>query len=127
MTLGVLALTSMIGSRRRSRLAAALFVGLAAACSDGPAAPQRGTVRILTQTSGGDLDLDGYVVVLDGTTRRLLLINGSISVSEIVPGTHVASLEMVADNCTVRGDNQRSLNVTAGRSVEVTFEVVCDP
>jgi hypothetical protein len=103
------------------------LVALAAACSDGPAAPQRGTVRILTQTSGGDLDLDGYVVVLDGTTRRLLLVNGSISVSDIAPGTHVASLEMVADNCTVRGDNQRSLNVTAGQSVEVTFEVVCDP
>ena len=127
MTPGVLALTSVIGSRRRSRLAAALLVALAAACSDGPAAPQRGIVRILTQTSGGDLDLDGYVVVLDGTTRRLLLVNGSISVSDIVPGTHVASLEMVADNCTVRGDNQRSLNVTGGQSVEVTFEVVCDP
>jgi hypothetical protein len=123
----VVALTWVIEPRGRSRLAAALLLGLAAACSDGPVAPQRGTVRILSQTSGGDLDLDGYMVVLDGNTRRVILANGSATINDIMPGAHLASLEMVADNCTVRGDNQRSLNVTAGQSVDVTFEVVCDP
>ncbi len=125
MTPGVLA-TSVIGSRQRSRLAAAFLVGLAAACSDGPAAPQRGTVRIVNQTSGGDPDLDGYMVVLDGNTRRLLPVNSALSINDIIPGMHAVSLDMVADNCTVRGDNQRSINVTAGQSVEVSFDVECD-
>jgi len=112
-------------TRRASRLLAALLVGLSAACNDGPAAPQRGTVRISAQTSGGDPDLDGYVVILDANTNRLFPVNGSVDIKDVVPGAHVVSLEQVAENCTVNGDNKRSLIVTAGQSVDVIFDVVC--
>lgn len=119
-----------IVARRRLRLALALMVGLAGACGDGfaaphPSAPQRGAVRIVTQTSGGDQDLDGYVVMLDGDLSRVFSVNGSRLINDIVPGTHVVSLEMVADNCTVTGESQRSLNIVAGQSVDVVFEIVC--
>ena len=115
----------MRASRRRSRLVATLAVALAAACSDGPAAPQRGAIRVVTQTSGGDPDLDGYVVVLDANTSRPFLVNGSLFFTDIIAGTHTVALTMVAENCTLSGGNQRSLNVTAGQSVEVIFDVVC--
>ena len=115
----------MRASRGRSKLVAALVVGLAAACSDGPEAPQRGAIRVVTQTSGGDPDLDGYVVVLDTNASQAFHVNGSVFFTDIIAGTHTVSLTMVAENCTLSGSNQRSLNVTAGQSVEVIFDVVC--
>jgi Tol biopolymer transport system component len=115
----------MMALRQRPRLVAAVLVGLIAACGDGPAAPQRGTIRIVTETSGGDPDLDGYMVVLDANANQALPVNGSIYINGIIAGTHTVSLADVAENCTVSGDHQRSLNVSDGQSVDVTFEVVC--
>jgi len=112
--------------RQRTRLVVALCVGIATACSDGPtAAPRRGTILVFTKTSGGDPDLDGYNVVLDTNAVRILPVNGSLYINDVIPGAHTVSLEMVAENCTASGGNQRSLNVSAGQSVDVIFEVVC--
>jgi Tol biopolymer transport system component len=115
-----------IAALRRVRLAVAFCAVLWSACSeDSTAPPQRGTIRVVTETSGGDQDIDGYVVVLDGDASRLFPVNGSILIPDVRAGTHVVALERVADNCSVSGDHQRSLNVTAGQPVDITFDIVC--
>jgi hypothetical protein len=75
-------------------------------------------------TTGADLDPDGYSVVVAGGTPRAIGVNGTITVTGIATGARSVELTGVAANCTVAGDNPRSVTVTAG-TVSTTFEVTC--
>ena len=55
----------------------------------------------------------------DGTQQVGLTILG------VKPGTHVVSLNNVADNCTVGDANPRSVTIAAGEAASVQFSVVC--
>jgi Tol biopolymer transport system component len=121
-------------ARQRLTVATAFVAILAVACSDGPTSPRLGTIRVSVQTSGGDLDIDGYEFVVDSGTRQYLNSSGIGSdgsrrtdgtVTGISPGTHVVTLQAVADNCTVSDAGSRSITVTAGQTVNVTYSVVC--
>lgn len=125
----------MIG-QQRLRLAAGFLLGLGAACHDGPTAPQAGTIRVSIQTSGGDLDSDGYALVVDSDVPRQLLpkdITGGpdgsqrfeLGIGGVSAGVHSVALEGVADNCTVSGAGRQSVPVTAGRTADVAFAVTC--
>src|ERR1043165_6253497 len=85
---------------RRLQLGAALLVALSSACTDAPSAPKSGTVRVAVRTSGGDLDFDGYQVVVD-PARRAVDANGTAEFRFVGAGEHTVVLEGVADNCTV--------------------------
>jgi hypothetical protein len=84
-------------------------------------------IEITTSTTGVDLDADGYTLSVDDSlsheigvndTRRLLLRDPV--------GDHSLELADVADNCTVQGDNPRSVNVPECLGpLEVMFEVAC--
>jgi TolB protein len=52
-------------------------------------------------------------------------VNGSLTLSDAAPGGHSLTLAGVASNCTVAGDNPRTVQVTAGAQVSVTFTVSC--
>lgn len=105
---------------------AALLALLGAACSDGPMAPRVGTIRVLTTTTGGDLDLDGYEVVVSGTADRpRVFANSRAEVRDLTPGLHTVALENLAENCSLTGEYPRPVTVRAGTTVEVVFEIVC--
>ena len=113
-------------SNRHRRLAGSLLIVLAVACGDDPTGPEVGTLRVSAPTSGGDLDLDGYEIVVSGSDLRWpIFANATSEVRNITPGTHTVSLEKLAPNCTVSGTHPRMVTVTAGQTVEVTFEIVC--
>ena len=59
--------------RRQRCLSVAMgFVaGLCAACHDGPTTPQVGDLNVSVQTSGGDIDLDGYQFVVDSARHAV--------------------------------------------------------
>lgn len=118
--------------------AAALVTVLAGACrdGDGPTAPEPGTISVSVETSGGDLDIDGYEFVVDSVTRRSLSARtatvgadgtqrADAVVAGVTAGAHSATLEGVADNCTVSGPSSRSITLTPGQVVNVAFTVVC--
>ena len=87
------------------------------------------TLHVTTTTTGVSLDPDGYSVCLDldpwqdGCPYEAAIgVNGGATVP-VAPGTHLVQLDGVAPNCTVSGDNPRS--VTANANTEVPFAVTC--
>jgi hypothetical protein len=81
-------------------------------------------VRVLVRTSGGDLDFDGYEVVVD-PARRTIDVNGTAEFRFIGAGEHTVALHGVADNCTVVGTSTRSVTIARNNVVTVAFDVDC--
>jgi len=97
-----------------------------------PVAPTTGGVQVAASTSGADLDADGYTVTLDvGDSTHLtgavapIAVNGTVTFSELSPGSHSLLLDGAAGNCPVVGANPRSVFVTAGQTMRITFQVTC--
>jgi hypothetical protein len=87
------------------------------------------TLHVTTTTTGVSLDPDGYFVCLDldpwqdGCAYASDIgVNGGATVP-VAPGTHDVQLDGVAPNCTVSGDNPRT--ITANANTEVPFAVTC--
>ena len=97
---------------------------LAAACNDSPSAPQHGTLRVAIVTTGGDQDVDGYDLVVDGLPQRVT--GDAAQLPYMGVGTHTVTLEGVAATCGGFGTPQRAVAVKRNQTVDVTFLVVCE-
>ncbi|HYF39393.1 MAG TPA: hypothetical protein VD930_06900 [Gemmatimonadales bacterium] len=82
-----------------------------------------GSLEIRTTTSGEPLG--DYQVVVDGGTPAAVGANAAISVTQVEAGSHVIQLSGLPEGCTVAGENPRTVNVAAGASTTVEFEVSC--
>lgn len=118
--------------RRHRSLSAIALLPLLAACSDEPTAPQPDpvavklvTIQVLAQTTGGDLDADGYEVVVGSEARRAIPANGTAVITGLSEGAHPVALEGVAGNCEVTGTNPILVNVPRGGTAEITFLITC--
>jgi hypothetical protein len=114
---------------RRWQASVALVVFIAAVCGD-PSAPelatlQSGTIRFSVETTGGDVDIDGYEVVVGTGVRRAIAVNAVSVISDVNAGVHTVALEGVAENCEVSGSHSRSITVPPGGSVDVAFAIDC--
>src|SRR5437773_921536 len=82
-----------------------------------------------TAASGVDLDPNGYALQIDGGSLRLLLGAGTVTVDGLAGGDHSVVLSGAAGNCTVAGDNPRTLHVITGGAARdtarTTFQVTC--
>src|SRR5207247_654342 len=80
-------------------------------------------------TAGIDLDPNGYAVQLDGASLRQLLGAGTVTFDGLAGGDHSVVLSGAAGNCTVAGDNPRTLHVITGGAARDTartlFQVTC--
>ena len=85
-----------------------------------------GSLRVLTSTSGSGLDPDGYDLVLDGTLAYPMGVNDE-QVLPMLPGEYSLELTEIAGNCTVAGDNPRTVTVAARETTVFTFQVTCAP
>jgi hypothetical protein len=95
--------------------------------SDDLVSPTEGTIQVTTNTSGTDLDTDGYTVSVDGDTPQAIGIDDTLIIPEVEPGDHTVVLAGVASNCTVGfGNNQRIATVPVGDTVKVAFAVTCE-
>jgi hypothetical protein len=117
----------MRGPRQYRHIAAAVLVCLGAACSDATRSPDFGLLRVVVKTSGGDLDVDGYDIVIDSAPPHYLRPYDPILERFLKPGPHTVAIQNVAENCSVTGGSQtRVASVTTdGAPAEVVFEVVC--
>jgi hypothetical protein len=104
--------------------ALALATGLGFACGDGPFGLDSGTLRVQWVTTGGDVDLDGYLLAVDQAAPEAVAISGTRRIESLV-GNHSVALSGLASNCTVVGDNPRAATVQAGATTDVTLEVAC--
>lgn len=86
-----------------------------------------GAVEVKTATTGQEIDPDGYAVTLDGGGLRVIDVNGSVTIDGLAAENHDVQLTGLAANCTVAGNNPRTVTVPEGGTALATFEVSCAP
>ena len=91
----------------------------------GPESPSTGAIEVTLSTSGVDLDPDGYLVTVNGSQSQSIGVSGSVTFSDLTPGEQTVELTGLAPNCSVAGDNPRSVTVTAGETAQTVFAVTC--
>ncbi len=84
-----------------------------------------GTLAVSTNTSGPNLDPDGYTVTVDGTSSQAIATNGSVTFNGLAEGAHNVALSGVAGNCTVNSPNPQTVTVPNGGTANVAFSVNC--
>lgn len=90
--------------------------------------PTLGSIRVATNTSGDDPDVDGYTLdLIGGQVAIPLAANGDRTVVNVDKGERVVKLRGVSGNCSIDGPNPRSVIVTAGATVDLSFKIVCLP
>ena len=89
------------------------------------ACPGPGWVAVAANTTGQQLDLDGYTVALDGGSESALPSGGSVTLEAVPPGRHAVALGGIASNCAVSGTNPVTVAVQGDAIAAVTFQVSC--
>jgi hypothetical protein len=89
-----------------------------------------GIVEATVRTTGLDLDLDGYLVLVGATHAVPIDPNGRARVHQVPAGSHSVTLTSLTPNCSVpAGQNPKSVQVTAGGftrdTSRIQFDVTC--
>jgi hypothetical protein len=113
------------GDNSSSRIVELLNDALQGFQEDSECSPSAGSLTVHAITSGTGSDIDGYRVNLDQVLWEDIDVIGSVTISDVPPGEHVVTLEDVAPNCAVEGENPRSVIVPPGGVAETTFNVQC--
>ncbi len=121
---GVAANCTVSGFNPRMVWAAA---DMAAATTFTVSCAAQGNLFVSTNTTGVDLDADGYTVTLDGSVSQPVATNGNVTFTGVASGSHTVALSGVAGNCTVSGANPQSVTVQSGATVAAPFSVSCAP
>lgn len=83
-----------------------------------------GSAEITVETSGEQQDQDGYTLAFDGDSSSVG-VNDTATYMDLAPGDYAVELTGLADNCSVDGENPRTIQVTAGSATESTMNVAC--
>src|SRR5438552_1422144 len=83
-----------------------------------------GNLAVTTNTTGSNLDPDGYTLTVDGGRSQAIGINSTVTIIGLSPGSHSVQLNGVAQNCTVTS-NPRTVSITAGSTTSMSFSVSC--
>ena len=95
------------------------------ACAEVPTTT--GTLNLTTTTTGPDADPTGYTISIDAGAAQAVGINATASIANLPAGPHSVALSGLAANCTLEGDNPRSVTVPLGGVGDVAFAVTCVP
>lgn len=95
-----------------------------AACEDSTGPTGSGGLAVSVSTTGGDVDLDGYSIDVDGRVSVRVTIAGTQELT-LGAGSHRVELTDVAANCAVQGEAAREVTLVEGESVSVNFHVAC--
>jgi hypothetical protein len=103
-----------------------LLAVLALSCNgEGLVVPSTGTLKVTTTTNGTDPDVNGYTVQLDSRKPRVIGSAATLQSPDLPAGDHVVLLGGLAANCSVVGENPRTVRVTVGATASVFFAVSC--
>jgi hypothetical protein len=78
-----------------------------------PLPKQSGSLEISASTTGDNQNSDGYAVTVGGSTSKKIDPNGSATFSGLNEGNHQVELTGLKANCSVAGQNPRTLSVEA--------------
>lgn len=113
--------------RRVALFGALAMAPLLVSCGSGTTEtePPTGDLRVVTATSGEDLDGDGYRVALDGGPDRAVGLNDTLDFTGVALGPHTIRLTGVAANCLVNRETVQRVLVASGSSITLPFGVLC--
>lgn len=98
-------------------------------CNSEPPPPpppsDSGGVLVTVNTTGTDIDPDGYTVTLDGGATQSVPPSGSVTFGPIPAGDHSVALSAIAPNCAVSAANPQTVTVPAGGTASADFPVTC--
>jgi hypothetical protein len=83
-----------------------------------------GALAVSVATTGIDLD-DSLVIQVGGQPQQALPANGTAVLVGLAPGNVSVGLADVSANCAVVGQNPRTVTITAGDTVQATFQAGC--
>jgi hypothetical protein len=117
----------IVGFRRLCRLGVlALIVSLTISCNEEDVVgPLTGSLAVTTTTSGTNTDGDGYTVQIDSEQPAAIGSSGTVEFSDLTVGDHTLLLAGLASNCTVTGENPRTVIIIADETTPASFEVTC--
>ena len=84
-------------------------------------------VEVVTQTTGTEVDPDGYEVRIDTTPPLSIGIDDAVLVEDQVTGPHIVLLSGTSENCCVVPENPRGVTVAADETASTTFMIMCGP
>jgi hypothetical protein len=105
----------------------ALGVLAVAGCDDDDnTGPDQGTLRVVVTATGTPADPDGFDVLIDDVdVGNIPAAGGTLADRVLDPDDYEVELGGVASNCTVAGDNPRTVTITDGDLTTTTFAVTC--
>ncbi len=83
-----------------------------------------GTLVIATATGGGDPDLDGYALMVDGRNATPLAPNATLEIA-LPPGQHTLQLLGVVAHCSVTPGTSLQVDVPSQERISVAFDISC--
>jgi TolB protein len=89
----------------------------------GPAGP--GSIQVTATSTGQDIDPDGYAAAVDAGQSMALGLNATVVFPGVGPGSHSVQISGVARNCTVSGQNPRTVTVESNATAQVTVQITC--
>ena len=106
----------------------AVLATLTTSCGEDPFEPEfrippTGALRLITHTTGDDLDADGYELRISGATNLRIGSNDSLVVRGLVPGIYQIRLDNVALNCAMPSGSEAV--IVASDTVDVLFAGTC--
>jgi TolB protein len=84
-----------------------------------------GILEVTTVTTGLGVDPDGYLLRADQTEAADIGMNAALGLT-LATGDHQVELDGVASNCSVAGDNPRTVTVTSNQIVAASFQITCE-
>ena len=81
-------------------------------------------IAVTSRTTGVDAP-NTYDVLVNGQQAVSIGSNGSEVVGRLRPGSYTVALSIVGDHCTVAGAREVRIDVVAGTTTPVLFEVTC--
>src|SRR4051794_17814189 len=67
------------------------------------------SLTVTTSTAGVELDPDGYSVTVDALPGQAIGASASVTVDRLGDGVHTVTLDGIAANCAVDGDNPKAV------------------
>ena len=110
-------------------LTVSFLLGVAGCSSSSGVAPaeETGAIEVVTQTTGTEVDPDGYEVRIDTTPPLSIGIDDAVLVEDQVTGPHIVLLSGTSENCCVVPENPRGVTVAADETASTTFMIMCGP
>jgi Tol biopolymer transport system component len=84
-----------------------------------------GSIQIEIATTGSAVDPDGYTLEVDAGPALAVGVSTTLQSANLTQGNHSVRLSGLAPNCSVSGDNPRTVAVAQGEAIVVRFSIDC--